>query len=193
MRAVKTTTVSILALGLLAGSAVGITAQDEAATDAVVPTPFSWTLDKAQCGLATEGTFEMNDGFGVSRGFVEAGPDCLLEADDERASGLATTVENIDFYEGEAGDATFVEVNSFWQQVVNDEGSWSGPGTRASKVTEEPFVFTTTSFATLEGDGAYEGLALILIDTGTPDGGNVGQGYIVSADFVRPIPEPPAE
>jgi hypothetical protein len=37
MRAIKTTTISILAVGLLAGSAVGVAAQDEEAnTDAPV-------------------------------------------------------------------------------------------------------------------------------------------------------------
>ena len=42
MRTIKTTTISILAVGLLAGSAVGVAAQDEVA-DPMAPATFSGT------------------------------------------------------------------------------------------------------------------------------------------------------
>ena len=55
MRGVKATTISILAVGLLAGSAVGVAAQDDAA-DPMAPSTFAWRLgdEEAEQGYFIE-------------------------------------------------------------------------------------------------------------------------------------------
>ena len=92
MRAIRTTTISILAVGLLAGSAVGVAAQDEAA-DPMAPAFFEVEYIAGDDFEVVEGTYEeLEEG---ERFVGEVVRGMLFEAEDPRASGEVSMVDNI--------------------------------------------------------------------------------------------------
>ena len=176
MRGIKTITISILTLSLLAGSAVGAAAQDDAR-----PVSFSFTVSE---GEFIEGTVE--EGFGpmTMRDFTDVG--APIVADDDRASGLLTTAFNVDSWPP-LGDETF-SVTTTSQRLFNEGGSWSGTGTEVRhEAGPDLDVQTLTWMATLTGEGGYEGLTLVLLR----DDSEEGKGFILPS--VPPVPELPVE
>ena len=120
MKGLKTTTISILAIGLLAGSAVGVAAQGEEAE----PVEFVQFLE---FGFSEE-TFEDWNG-GVFGGFgdIPGGSASWFSGtfDGQRAAGT------FEFDPGEPGGDTFVLslVGEDIQVLDEEAGSWTAEGT----------------------------------------------------------------
>jgi hypothetical protein len=178
VKGLKPTLISILAIGLLAGSAVGVTAQDEAA-DPMAPAFF--TFDRGE-EVTEEGDLWVRT--------------WSIEASDERASGMMTSVESI----GEPVPGTTVGelfLGSQALRLVNDDGVWSGKGEKVVAFTETPETFDQFSVHMVGEDG-YEGLTMMMFSTFLHDSGGVNiadshWGVIVPTDSVPPFPELPAE
>ena len=146
MRGVKATTISILAVGLLAGSAVGVAAQDDAA-DPMAPSTFAWRL----------GDEEAEQGY-------------FIEAVDPRASGQMT-LSDLPSIETDAN-----WVASYEGRLVNDGGAWVGIGREVGGGTtdltggdwqegeHDTFWEAGVAIWEMTGEEGYEGLSLILVD-----------------------------
>jgi len=144
VRAIKSTTISILAVGLLAGSAVGVAAQDS--------------------GAMVTGTVEYAEGTyfdtGSDGAVTSSSPGVIFSMSDPRLSGTA----EITTYGVQAmGGDGFIEAG-FGTDVItlqNDDGAWSGVGTSALVLDEQgPSVMEATWHLT--GEGAYDGLSAYL-------------------------------
>ena len=161
MRGIKSGLSTILAIGLLAGSASGAAAHEEA-DDSVAAAPVQVTGTSAAGGCPDAGTTE-------DMGLFErtVGGTCLptWRFSDERLNGTATLVANEDNYTDESG----ISVGTFALSIENDEGGWRmRPGfwlefPDAPQVGAEVWV--------LDGEGAYDGLtAVLLVEDWTPHG-----------------------
>ena len=118
----RTTTISILAIGLLAGSAVGVAAQGDSS-----PAFFSWTYGDGEAEFVSGEMEESVAGAMTMRDFTQV---FSIEADDGRASGLSTYAFNSDSWGDADADAPeMIDVITFSQRIVNEGGSWSGTGT----------------------------------------------------------------
>ncbi len=113
-------TISILAIGLLAGSTVGVAAQDEQAADLSTPVYFTWTAGEP--ASVNEGTFD--ESAGELRGVVLEG--IPIEASDARVSGLAYAAANGN---QEVGTDSLAILESRSYRIVNDDGAWTGSST----------------------------------------------------------------
>ena len=187
MRAIKTGLISIIALGLLAGSAVGVAPQDEEAAGPMAPVFFSWTIDQASEPEFVEGAVDASvPGVTTARGNTVTG--VRIEAEDPRASGVSTIFLNEDIYDV-AATGEIIGVTTIARRITNDDGSWSGTGNEAIYLdTAADAPPTGVQFATLTGEGGYEGLTLILFEFRGEQ-----LGWIVPTGDVPPIPELPAE
>ena len=124
MRGIKTISISILTIGLLAGSAVGVAAQDEGAADPMAPSFFAVEYVAGDNFEFDEGTFEeVAPGLEREDGSVTTG--LFVEADDPRASGEWTRIENKAFIElDETPDGPQVAtIGARSVRVTNDSGS----------------------------------------------------------------------
>ncbi len=160
VRAVKTTTISILAIGLLAGSAVGVAAQDDGADQAgaVVSGSFD-PIGGASEPCEPEGDFAVTEGDPGDGSFVWA--DCIgFVMDDPRLTGTGSAVRSERAYDG------------FWVlttelEIANDSGSWSGTGTNVSTDGDDAGASIDIEQLVLTGAGGYEGLTAILYTDGS--------------------------
>lgn len=184
MRAIRTTTISILAIGLLAASAVGIAAQDEAdpMAPAWVTGAITWAASCDDATTATEG--------GV---YQERGHRCeprTVTSDDPRLSGTSAAIWNKDVHaiEGARG-----AIRSVTEDIRGDGRGWV---CHAPAVLDESAGFYATSIQgsdlfTCIGDGDNEGLMALLIFT-TTSGQEAFEGLIFPGDL-PPVPEVAAE
>ena len=167
MRAIKTTTISILALGLLAGSAVGVAAQDEAAADMPTgPATFSGTYE-VQWPPVVELTETFVDGVEQYRDEVLAGS---LETTDPRLTGSVLQAQNTDVHNVSGRDQTVVPRSVNWR-IENEGGAWTGQGYElhgwGSDAPHDGVPFGVTVLM-LTGEGDYEGLsAYLMVDIST--------------------------
>ena len=182
MKGLRTTTISILALGLLAGSAVGVAAQDEAE----VPTGASYFTGTIGASDVTgEPTEAVVDGVLEVRGLMREGP---IEATDPRLTGSLSRV--LDFDVHSVGDLEDVVLFSAPHRIENDAGSWSGTGTGvihagADLSAEEELDFYTV---VLTGEGAYEGLSAFLLADFAPEVGADIKGAVFPGEMPEPLP-----
>ena len=173
MRAIRTPTLSILVLGLLAGSAVGVAAQD---ADATAPSTF--TMQNA-----SEPEVTNDPGTGA---LIAVGP---VESTDPRASGTLTQVTGSAPVEVADGDGGFINTDAV--RLVNDGGSWVGSN-RGFLTFASDGPPTVQFLGQLVGEGGYDGLTLFFAQTG--DAEDVRWlGVIVPTDDVPTVPELPAE
>lgn len=190
MRAVKTTTISIVAVGLLTGSAIGVAAQDEeTAAEPGTPARVTGTIDDTGSETVQEPTEDVVDGAIGLRGLIVEGDQ--FEMDDPRLTGTVTLAMNFDFHS--VNDQENVAAGSLALRLENEDGSWSGQGTSvghgaAGMSPEEALGLDTW---VLTGAGAYDGLsAILIVDTGgfpaTVDG-------VIFAGEMPPAPELSAE
>jgi hypothetical protein len=172
VKGLKPTLISVIAMGLLAGSAVGVAAQDE---DPMAPSTFTG-----------EGTEEPAFSTDPETGLTIAV--ATFEATDSRASGTWTQVEDPAVVEGD--DGRQYQVGRVAVRLVNDGGSWVGThqGFIVSPLAEGPP--SVGFFSEMAGEDGYEGLSLFLVDTFTSDG-PIKMGVIVPSGAVHPFPEPP--
>ena len=171
MRTVKATITSILTIGLLAGSAVGVAAQEGDGNAYVTGTV---AVSGGEC---TEG---------------EAWNECplSLDASDSRLSGEGS-VRNAGF--PLPSDDLFIVLVAQSLRVANDEGAWTGSGLLYAVPSTEDAVGADEPTWVLTGEGAYDGLTAVLrVDLG-PDGSFAG--IIVGAEppAAPEVPEPSAE
>ena len=144
MRAIETTSISILAAGLLAGSAVGVVAQDEAATAEV--SSFTGTGTEGLEVLA-EGTFGVNpDGLNEATGVAYV---ARFDSDDERLTGDATITASWQFPDS---NTSLLAARTY--ELTNEGGSWVGQS--HSLIADDLGV--SVEMAVLEGQDGYEGL-----------------------------------
>ena len=148
MRGIKTTTISILALGLLAGSAVGVAAQSTVVSGSIF----------GGCEDAEDGQV----GAVCTGGFV---------FDDDRLTGDYESTD-IEAYQ-EQGDGFFdARVIHSVGSLTNDDGVWSMTGIRSyweiddefseeERVIEEAHL-VVEEHVVLTGEDGYEGLTAYL-------------------------------
>ena len=146
MKGLKTTLATAIAFGLLAGSVVGVAAQDDPMAAAVVTgTITPWSEESA-------GTTSVLDGASLMDGarFTNT-----WEASDPRLSGSTSITTNWKHYEGLR---MLVEAANY--SLENEGGRWAGT---ATSLLGERLGETDTVI--LHGEDAYEGLsAYIVID-----------------------------
>ena len=184
MRAIKTTTISILALGLLAGSAVGAAAQDEAPV-AGAPTGASFFTGTYEGGFpTTEPVVTAVDDGEQIRGLVVQG---TIDTSDPRMTGVVTQAIDID--DAELGDAGRVSLSAHSWRIENDGGSWVGPGTGLGYVDADFEFLLDTATVSLTGEDGYAGLVAYLIMEGGLEPVVTG-AVLVGA--MPPFPELPA-
>jgi len=184
VRAIKTSIISILAIGLLAGSAVGVAAQEEeAAADLSTPVYVTWTAGEPASVI--DGVFD--EDAGELRGLViQAAP---VEASDPRLSGLAYFVINGNRENNADGSGT-LESRSW--RIVNDGGAWTGTSTYV--VAGDPSVDGPPAInhesGLFIGEGGYEGLVAFSTADYLEGEGNQGEAVIFELS-VPPVPELP--
>jgi hypothetical protein len=181
VRAIKTTTISILAIGLLAGSAVGVAAQEEEAEPST-PAYVTWEVTGDPTSVE-DGAFD--EELGQMRGLVVYG--APVEASDPRLSGLYNYVVNGNGQKLSTPDYALVESRSW--RMENDGGAWTGTTTwvEVGPGTEGPPAMAAEA-GILIGEGGYEGLIAIM--HGDYGEGNQGEAVILEVP-VPPIPEVP--
>ena len=183
MRAIKTTTISILAAGLLAGSAVGVAAQDQSSGY------FTGSIDESTA-TQIDGVFESGPpDTGRGMGFVGA----TVETDDERISGTLSQALNFDW---SGPEPTLVHTGASLWRIENDGGAWVGHGTEFSYTDdwtqwdeEDPSTWGPTgNFVVLTGEGDYEGMTA-MVTTQPSDVGVSSLSGVVFSGEVPPVPE----
>ena len=150
----RTTTVSILALGLLAGSAVAVAAQDEGATEA--STPVYLTATVGQPAEFVQGTYSDDAMQG------EQWLDIPVDASDPRLTGLLDIVRN-GVSEGSPDDGLAMLESRAWH-LENDGGAWVGTGTSVDLIGSDGPLWLQEAVL-LVGEGGYDGLvAYVTVD-----------------------------
>ena len=165
MRGIKTITISILAVGLLAGSAVGVAAQPPEGEAAYVT------------GTVTISGGEEGDQRSLS-----------LDASDSRLSGDGS-INTADL--AIQSDDVFVVLVDLSLRIENDEGAWTGGGLLYALPGPDDVVGQDEPTWVLSGEGAYDGLTAVLRADLGPDGSFAG--VIVGAEPPAAPPVPPAE
>ena len=170
MRAIRTTTISILAVGLLAGSAVGVAAQDEeAAAEVTGRATFVEGL------LADPVMSETPEGIQAGDGLVTVH---TWDTNDARLNGDVTRTVNFRF------DSSFTNgIESSVMELTNDGGSWVGDERGYGALGGGG------GFSALSGRGGYEGLTAYIVR-----GPNEGDGWdlngIIFPAAMPEVPEP---
>ena len=180
MRTIRTTTISILVLGLLAGSAVGVGAQDEEA--AAGATSFTGTgFGGDPIEVETTET-DLGNGFIAVDGFTYRN---TWEASDERLAGNVTGVVNQVLDPGTAVPGQLPDImTSMAIELANDGGSWLGEG-RGFASTDLGVV---KEMYTLVGQGGYKGLTAYAIVEST--GPETTLSGIIFPTAMPEVPEP---
>jgi hypothetical protein len=175
VRGIKSSVSFVLAVGLLAGSAVGVTAQ-EADPTAQGPVEFtamwSWGPD------VRPDTIEAGEGVVMTRGGAWR-PGVITTATDPRLEGAVTIAANSNQYLGGP------EVWTYAFRIENDGGAWQQlPTINLDTGLDD----SSTTTGVLVGEGGYEGLVAVF------DNLSQGQtwtlhGYIIEGEL-PPDPEP---
>lgn len=172
----RITTISILVVGLLAGSAVVVVAQgDGSASEASY---FTWD---------TAGPPEFSEDPVTGLPAVTV----AIEATDQRAAGTATNIE--DGGQVEDDDWSYnVKISSV--RLVNDGGSWVGTSRGVNAFDQsEASDGGRAWLSEYTGEGGYQGLTMYTFRLGTGDQPPASVGFIVPSDVIPPFPALPAE
>jgi hypothetical protein len=180
VKGLKPTLISAIAIGLLAGSVVGVAAQSDEA-DAMAASYFTaqqisddvensgWSEGAIPGAACTGNAVELvaND---LHTGMV-------LEATDPRISGQMEAVWSTAACEIRGGEKVWHQIVTY--RISNDEGAWSGTGLGFIAASEAVGDGPGDAFmATLTGEGAYEGLSATFLQQRF-EGGDVMKGVIV--------------
>lgn len=148
----------------------------EMETDLAPPVHVTGTLVDLTC---SDGSTELDGN--VERGF---GATCEVDNEwsDPRLEGTETYVHNGVAYT----DGSGVWIGHFFHDIVTDEGAWRmRPQFRFESASElEDGVGDFSGTWVLDGEGAYEGLSVVLAK-----GDDRLEGYIVPTSVVPPAPE----
>ena len=182
MRAIKTSIISILAIGLLAGSTVGVAAQDEETAGPATPAYATGTVGEP--ANFVDGTYSEDNR--VLRGQRFEG--VPVESSDPRLAGLFDVVVN-GHSQVTDEDGAILESRSYRSE--NEGGAWAGSGTFVVAWDEDPEApHIARETVVLHGEGGYEGLVAYVTQDFV-----AGEGYeaVVVGVEVPPVPEFPAE
>lgn len=182
MKGLKSTVVSILTIGLLAGSAAGVAAQDEE-TDVSTPAYVTWEVTGDPINVI-DGAFD--EEAAEMRGLTVQG--VPVEASDPRLSGLYYYVINGNGQKLNTPDYAILESRSL--RMENDGGAWTGTGTyvEAGSGSDGPPAMVAES-GILIGEGGYEGL-VAYVQGDYIEADNQGKAVIIERS-VPPMPEVP--
>lgn len=170
MKGLKTTLMAAIAVGLVAGSTVGVVAQDDPMAPAAVTGTGPYPEEVALGSRAWED--------GAMR-YKDLRQNTIWEASDPRLSGAVSLTTNRTEYEQEE---FFVESKT--AVIENDGGRWTGQGT---VLFGEELGETLT--LVMQGQDAYEGLtAYVVMDLP----GRTFNAAIIPGGMPE-FPEPPAE
>ncbi|MFV2063788.1 MAG: hypothetical protein ACC726_09795 [Chloroflexota bacterium] len=182
MRKSMTTLTTIIAIGLLAGSALGVAAQDAEVPSGLLPATVSGTMD-ALGGSETVGT--PVDGLQQDQQ-TEAG---RLEMSDPRLSGSYSIKATMNRYlhrDEEVG----AEVWSGTATVTNDGGAWIGTVIGCSSCNTDETHVPDTTYIELVGTDGYEGLSAILFVEPVPWEGFMQPLVTYGVIFPGDVPSP---
>lgn len=184
MKGLKTTIATVFAVGLLAGSAVGVAAQDEEPTGS---TYFTGTIARDGT-LVSEPSETVVDGILEGRGIVFEGES--IETTDARMTGTLSRALNGNVHK--VGDFEELVLETAAWRIENEGGSWSGQGSALIHGGAEMSDDEATDLDTilLTGEGAYEGLTAYVIADWTEDP-VVIEGAVVVGE-APPVPELPS-
>jgi hypothetical protein len=148
VKGLKTTLISAIAIGLLAGSAVGVAAQDDASLE---PSFF-----RAQFGDGTG--FEDSELVGADPEFGRTLniTEITVDATDPRASGIMNLAASSRGFGGGGWPDPDVRVLSM--RLENDDGSWEGTGLGLA-----PRNNRNIEVWNLTGQDGYEGLSMVIV------------------------------
>ena len=175
----RTITIPILALGLLAGSAVGVAAQDE--EEAAGATSFTGTAVGGDPIVEVTPT-DLGNGLIAVDGFTYRN---TWESSDERLTGdvIGVSSQVVDPSASEYGGLPSI-IMSIAIELTNDGGSWLGEG-RGFGSSDLDLV---KEMYTLVGQGGYEGLTAYVIAETT--GREPALSGIIFPTAMPEIPEP---
>ena len=163
MRTLKSGLITVIAIGLLAGSAIGVAAQDEEATS--VPVTIGPPLD-------------------------EDSPEIPVEAADPRASGVMITENDFGGSSSHTIVRSGIRLTNddgAWVGTGLDVAAIDEAATDCP-AGQECYPATQGSMYELAGEGGYDGLTMFIIDQ--PEGAYLG--VIVPTTSVPTQPDPPA-
>lgn len=181
MRRIRISTSVVLAIGLLAGSGLGVGAQDEP-DEAIAPTRVSGSITYAP-RPCTEPEVEQDAAVRRERNGV-CSP-MTWRASDPRLSGTVTLVESHDVYQ--LGDGV-VSVGVVAEFLSNDEGGWAcSDSGNLYEGDGDAGTYVGTPTSTCIGRDGYEGLSAILVFDIVD---LAFEGLIFPGD-VPPVPEQP--
>jgi len=175
MRKARTTLTTVIAIGLLAGSAVGVAAQE---TETEAPTEFTafWDSNFGPPPIRRS----VDEGFDPvrSRGYANH-PRIIETTGDPRFEGEVTLVVNHDTY---SSDGALHVFNSAFS-VENDEGTWRGVPHLHLRFSDAESPGRTQLFI---GEGGYAG-SYALVDI---QGRQAGEGWTLRGVIFEGEPPP---
>jgi hypothetical protein len=173
LKKLRTPLVTAVAIGLLAGSAFGVAAQDDAevSDEAMSPAVVTgrYIFNGTQTAFPERSTSE--DGVEHIRGDSWEG--ITVESSDPRLTGEASFVLDRDIYPGRVGAG--------WATVLitNENGSWTGSDVHLIRPTDGN---SWPGLSRMTGTGDYEGLSAVLLDA-------EGNGEFEAVILPGPLPE----
>jgi hypothetical protein len=180
VRGIRTTIAAVLAVGLLAGSAAGVAAQDRA--EAAEPTFFTVRFIPSDAVRMAEVTTED----GVTRQLGNCWAPVVAEPSDPRLAGDLTFCADAHWFGPLEGSPS---VGSGTYRLVNEEGAWQGSQALAEwPDPESGETMGLGGVVVLSGEGAYEGLSAVL--TFLPDWSDIRGFIFEGAPPSAPVPPP---
>jgi hypothetical protein len=171
VKGLKTTLISAIAIGLLAGSVVGVAAQDEEAV-AATPVEITGSTSFGGCSGGQTSTAD-EDGVVMARGEGRYCNNPSSGFTDPRLQGQFRVWQNNDAYPG--GLHLFMTGFS----MHDDEGAWVQ---RPSLAFNHPDGANATKVIFMDGQGAYDGLTLVA-EVGLTGGTWDWHGYIIDREL----------
>jgi len=173
MRRIRSSAITAIAIGLLAGSAVGVAAQDEVAA----PVEVTGTAVEGAC---PGGPSQVDGYVDKTRGYVCRS---TWSMSDLRLDGEFTRAWNLDWYL----DGTEMNFGYATGRLETDGGSWlQRPGLRAG-MPGEPDLWEDAELLVFDGEDAFQGLLAVLFSVSREDGVEVDparlHGYIIEDEY----------
>jgi hypothetical protein len=176
----RTPLITALAIGLLAGSAVGVVAQDE--DEVAAPVPFTVRFLPSNSLRAAQTTTED----GVTKELGNCWAPVIASPSDPRLAGTLTFCSDDHSYGAIAAESD-VGVWSTTYRIENDGGAWQGSSAGVAWVDPESGdMMETEELVIFVGEDAYEGLYAAM--TFLPDWSDIRGVIFEGAPPAAPVP-----